>query len=161
MARALLEASGGGWGWRERGNLNLQNGKVNHGTQLSGLDLGVKVRTLRGELAIKIHELLLVTFFLLGFQTTLVKQKMYIPGLVCLVLAATVKAFRKKQKNDWQACPKMITSIDSVRKKTLDGVSYEPHFKTPASGQSGGLQKGRTRALVPCKGVYLAPLRET
>lgn len=41
---------------------------------------------------------------------------MYIPGLVCLVLAATVKAFHKKQKNNWQACPKMIKSIDSVRR---------------------------------------------
>lgn len=83
---------------------------------------------------------------------------MYIPGLVCLVLAATVKAFHKTQKNDWQACPKMIRSIDSVRKKHLDGVSCEHYFKTPASGQSVGLQKGRTRALVPCKGVYLTPL---
>lgn len=77
---------------------------------------------------------------------------MYIPGLVCLVLAATVKVFRKKQRNDWQACPRMIKPIDSVRKKHLDGVSYEHHFKTPASGQSVGLQKGQNQSAGPLQG---------
>lgn len=37
--------------------------------------------------------------------------------------------------------------------KNLHRVSYERHFKTPASGESVGLQKGRTGALVPCKCV--------
>lgn len=43
--------------------LEFAKWKGSHGTQLSGVDLGVKVWGLWGELAVKICELLLMTFF--------------------------------------------------------------------------------------------------